>query len=329
MRHALTVCSLCGACAVAWIGWGGVQAFSQEGRAGSSKGSATSNVDRVHLPQCRILLPKNVRLAADRPGVIAFIGPEEGDRVNARQQLARLRDEVAQANVGVAALLAEIDIDVRYAKKVQQYDTVNLDRALEANRKLPNAVPELEVEEMRLAKEKSFLQIEKAEHDLKVNQLKLQEAEAELKTYHVEAPFDGIVTRIFKRPGEAVRQGDTILEMVNTDLVQVEGDVDLKNVYAVREGAKVIVQLDVPGDDLEVEKQEFEGRIGFVDVTVTTATNTVRVWAEVENRDNILRGGGIAKMTIFPDDVVAPTKKGGAEAPRPRQSSNSPRTRAN
>jgi hypothetical protein len=44
----------------------------------------------------------------------------------------------------------------------------------------------------------------------------------------------------------------------------------------------------------------FYGKIVFVDVSAQPVTGQVRVWAEVENRDNILRAGLNARMAINP-----------------------------
>ena len=153
---------------------------------------------------------------------------------------------------------------------------------------------------MTLAAERSELQIEKAQMDRELNYLARDEAMAQLKTYKVEAPFAGIVTRVHKRQGEAVRQGDPILELVNTDRVRVEGDVKISQIWNIRRGDLVKVQLEIPNFDLDVEKLTFEGRIVFVDVSVEPVSGTVRVWAEVENSGNLLRAGLSAKMTIYP-----------------------------
>jgi len=295
------VCAACAACGTLWL----LNAVS-----GQEK--ASSRPAPVRLEECRILLPKNVRLASDRPGIIGFVESEEGDEVRAGQQVAGLRDDVPRATVEINKKLAEIDIEVQYATAAHNYDTVKLERAVAANRKIPNAVPELEVLEMELAKERSRLQIEKAKHDFDVNGLKLKEAEAELETYKVVAPFDGVVTRVLRQKGEAVRQGDAILELVNTERVQVEGEIDIKDVFGIKPGARVVVQLNIPNVDLPEEQQKFEGRIGFVDVTVLPGTDKVRVWADVANHDNILRGGLLAKMTIYPGEVAEKN----ARAPR-------------
>lgn len=275
----------------------------------NEESSGEGKAGTIFIDACRIMLPKSVRLAADRPGIVAFVEPEEGDKVQANQRIAGLRDEVPKANVDIQKRMAEIDIEVRFAKAAHDVDKKDLERAEKANKRHPNTVTEMEVQKMELAQIKSGLQIQKAEQDQEINRLKWQQAEAEWKTFQVEAPFDGTVTRVLKQRGEAVRQGDAIIEIVNTERVRVEGEVDIKDVFAIKPGARVTVKLSVPNYDLPVEKQTFEGRIGFVDVTVVPGTEKVRLWAEVANHDNLLRGGLLAEMTIDPNDVVEPEKK--------------------
>ncbi|HID21198.1 MAG TPA: HlyD family efflux transporter periplasmic adaptor subunit, partial [Planctomycetaceae bacterium] len=178
-------------------------------------------------------------------------------------------------------------------------------RAVEANQQVPGAVPDLEVRQLKLEYDKAMLSIELANHDFAVAGLEAKRAEAQLKMYRIEAPFDGIVTQIYKRKGEAVRQGDPILELANTDRVRVEGRVSINDVWRVKPGMAVQVRLDIPDVDLPEEKQVFPGRVVFVDVAVQPVTREVRVWAEVENHDNILKDGLTAVMTIDTSSPVA------------------------
>jgi len=133
-----------------------------------------------------------------------------------------------------------------------------------------------------------------------VNEMKAIESKAELETFHILAPFDGFVSKVLKSRGEAVRQGDTILEMVNTDMVHVEGMVTDRDIWRVKRGSPVTVQLDIRNVDLDIEKQVFRGKIGFVDQVATMGET--RIWAEVPNPGNLLRPGFNAIMTILPDD---------------------------
>lgn len=259
----------------------------------------------IRLSRCRIKLIKRVTLASDRPGILAFVEPEEGDAVRADQQIAGLRNEVATAQLKIREKEATNDVEIRYAKKAHDVAKAEHAQALVANRRVKKAVPPMEVLKLKLAAERSELQIEQAEMQFVINGLNLDEAQAQLKTYQIEAPFAGIVTRVYKSKGEAVRQGDPILELVNTDRVRVEGDVEIRQIWNVKRGARVTVWLDIPDEELDVEQQLFEGKIVFVDVTVQPVTRKVRVWAEISNRDNILRAGLPARMTIYPNQRIA------------------------
>ena len=49
---------------------------------------------------------------------------------------------------------------------------------------------------------------------------KRNEAQAQLDTFSIRAPFAGVVTRVHRGKGEAVRQGDQVLELVSTQRVR-------------------------------------------------------------------------------------------------------------
>ena len=113
-----------------------------------------------------------------------------------------------------------------------------------------------------------------------------------------------MVTKVLKAKGEAVREGDPILEISSTARVKVEGYVNIKDVWSISQGCRVKVQLDIAEAELPVEKLTFDGRIVFVDVKVQPVTGEIRVWAEVANKDNVLRDGLTSKMTIYPTEII-------------------------
>jgi len=254
----------------------------------------------IVLHNCEIKAVKTARVATDRPGVISLVDPKEGDTVREGAEIVRLMDEVPQANLAVARLVADDKIEVEYATEAHRVDELEYKKSVAANRQAPGTISEIELERLKLNAVKSGLQIKKATHDIAVNEMKAKEAEAELNTFHIHAPFDGFVSKVLKFRGEAVKQGDTILEMVNTDMVHVEGIVSDRDIWRVKRGCPVTVVLDIKKADLDIEKQVFHGKIGFVDA-VANMTET-RVWAEVPNPGNVLRPGFIATMTILPEN---------------------------
>lgn len=266
--------------------------------------SSTSK-EPVTIKRCRILLlkDKDITLASPVPGVLDFVTPKEGDEVQAEQEVAGLQDDVVMAQRNVAKKEAENDVEKRYAVKAAEVAEAELRKAIEANRRLDNSVAAVEIERLQLAAERARLQIEQAENQMSINELRADEAEANLKTHHIKAPFKGIITRKFKSRGEAVRQGDPILQIISTDEVKVEGYVTVAESSRLKKGDKVEVQLELEG--FETEKP-FEGVLTLVAPKVEAVTgNKVRVTARVQNPNNILKAGLTATMKIIP-------QKGGA-----------------
>jgi membrane fusion protein, multidrug efflux system len=286
--------------AVAVLACAGTAGWTDDRPANQEKHAASFEPKQIELRKCPIKAVKSARLATDRPGVLAEIDLKEGDSVHEDQVVARLMDEVPKANLEVAKLVADDEVEVQYATKLNAVDTKEYEKSLAANRQHYNTIPQLDILRAKLNMEKSQLQIGKAKHEIAVNLLKAKQAEAELNTYRIMAPFDGVVTSIVKHRGEAVHQGDPILEVVNTDVVRVEGKVKEQDIWNVKVGCPVIVHLSIPDAELNVVKQAFRGKIGFVDVVANGASFETRVWAEIPNPDNILRPGLLATMTILP-----------------------------
>jgi RND family efflux transporter MFP subunit len=252
----------------------------------------------VVLEKCLIKAVKTARLATDRPGVLSVVEPHEGDSVKEGQVVARLMDEVAQASYEVAKLVADDRVEIEYATRLNAVDKIEYSKSLATNEQARGTIPDIELRRLKLAEERSALQIDKAKHEMAVNAMKATQAEAELKTYRIVAPFDGIVSQVLKFRGEAVKQGDTILDIVNTDVVHVEGKISERDIWRVKVGSPVTVVLDIQGAELDVEKQVFQGKIGFVDPVANVGDT--RVWAEVPNPRNVLRPGFLATMTVLP-----------------------------
>lgn len=259
--------------------------------------SSASAADLV-LVDCRVKVIDQLPLASDRAGVLADVSFREGDAVTARQRVARIRDDVIQAQLAIAQQKADYTAEVLAKEKAHQISQNVYRQALEANRENPRTVPQLELEKMRLDMELAAFEIERAKHDLQVHKLERDQASAELQAYSILSPVSGIVTKIFKHRGEAVRQGDPVIEITSTDRVKVEGWLTLTESFQVAQGTPVKVQIDIENEDHPIEKQIFEGRVTFVDVVVEPTGKKVKLTAEVINHDNILRAGLMARMTV-------------------------------
>lgn len=252
---------------------------------------------RIRLSDCRVKLVDEVELAAERTGILDFV-VAEGTTVQADDVVARLRDDVPRAGLAVVTRQAQNDVDVRYARKAGELAQLEYVRALKANQSVPGTVSELELRQHRLAAEKALLQLEQAENALAIEGLKRDEAEATLSTYRTVAPFEGFVRKIYKKKGEAVREGDPILQIANTGRVRVEADLPVRDLPSVQPGMRVEVRPRLPGAETNNEPTLLSGRIAYVDVKVEPVSNTVKIWAEVRNVNNVLKDGLAATMII-------------------------------
>ncbi len=273
----------------------------------------------IHVPECSITAVDVAILSTDRSGVLADIIVKEGMFVEADEVIARLQDDVAQARYILADEKTKDDVDVRYAAKAYDYAKKEYEIALDSRARVEGSVPELEAEKLKLAMERGALQVEKAEHDFQLNKLSRDEALADLNSYRIKTPFMGTVTRVYKHKGEAVRQGDPVLELINTDRLRVEGYLSISDRLRVRPGAAVDVKIDIPDEELDIEEEIFAGQITFIDVSVVGSSSICRVWAEVPNRDDLLRIGLSAQMTIYPDRILPAIEDRQSKAREPKK----------
>lgn len=254
----------------------------------------------ITIANCRMRVVDEVQLASERSGIVDEVAPA-GTYVAAGSTVARLRDSLARASLAIAEKEASNDIEVRFARKAAQFAELNYEKALQANRALPGTVAEIEMRELRLAAEKSLLQLEQAEHLFQIAGLRRDEQRETIQTLRIVAPFDAFVRLAHKKPGEVVGEGEVILEIVNTDRFRVEGYVDVADLPHVAVNSPVQVMLTGDGVTPMAQNQAFVGRIVYVDVKVEPVSQKVRVWAEVYDRERSLRDGLVATMFINPD----------------------------
>jgi multidrug efflux pump subunit AcrA (membrane-fusion protein) len=258
------------------------------------------------VAECTVRFPERVLLASERMGILDEV-LSEGTPVSAGQIVARLRDHVLAAALAVADARATADVAVQVARKEQEQAQAEYDSGLRANQNRPT-YPETEISRRRLAAEAASLRIQQAEEDLRILEKLRDEALAELETSYLRAPFDGTVNLQMKRVGEGVQHAEPVLELINTEVVHVEGFVPLHELRHWRVGRPVDVYADLsPAIELEIshsvstrrnEAGPYNGVIGFIDQSIQPLSRTVRIWAEVPNADGRLRDGMTARMVL-------------------------------
>lgn len=255
----------------------------------------------ITAESCQVVLKDSAILAAERPGILDKIEAREGDFVRANSEVAWLRSGEASAVLKTAELTASNDVQIRYATKSSEVADQALNMAIDANSKGVIAVPKAEIMKLTLESQKGILSIENSKHDMAVSQQKVVEANETLKTYTVRTSnFDAVVAKVFRKEGEAVRQGDPILEVISMRKVKVEAYISISESYTVKAGDEVSVKLDMTRYKGIPPHDWLPGTITFVDPRVSDAIRKVRIVAEVENLGLILKHGLKAVMKITP-----------------------------
>jgi len=217
----------------------------------------------------------DVRLAAQRGGVVEWTGVTEGDAVSVGETIARIdlaaleagRDR-ARANLGLAEDQLRRRRDL-YARGV-------------------------------LAKE----ELDQAQNELTSAQTLLREAEVAYSHGSVTSTLAGVVNKLHVDPGEFVGEGDPVADIVNVATMRVNFDVPEGDVRFLAQGQKVLVQLDT------YPERQWEGVIDFVAWKADPATRTFQVRVVVDNADGTMRPGMIARgaflRRLIENAVTAP-----------------------
>ncbi len=134
-----------------------------------------------------------------------------------------------------------------------------------------------------------------AETNLKTAEIQVQEAMVAQDKKTVKSPFDGVVTRRIRAPGEAVDQYFPLLTMVNLSQVYLETYLPANRLGDVQPGQPVQVQIpDLPG-------KTFKGQVDFIAPVVESASGEFRLKILLPNQDRVLRPGmtaiGLVELT--------------------------------
>ena len=136
-----------------------------------SENTAVGSESSITVNNCRIKLIDRVILGSDRPGVLEFVEPNEGELVKKGQEIAALKSDTLQAAKATAKKKATNDIEIRYSQKARDTAYVELEMNLDINKRVPNTISKLDIKRLTLNAEKSDLQIEQAELEFEMNKL--------------------------------------------------------------------------------------------------------------------------------------------------------------
>ncbi len=277
------------------------------------------------LERVSITADHDIELPAEVEGTLTKLPIKEGMRVEAGQLLGSIDERQAVAAMEVAELqhIAALEkasdmVEEKFATESAAYAKLDLGKDLKANTDSKGAVPEINIEQKRLAYKKADLQIEKAQKDRLIAKKEADAKGAEFKAAkiaverrQIRAPFAGEVQQVMQREGQWVNPGDRVLRLVQFDTLRADGLVNAADFDpADLAGRKATLTVHLARGRTATAT----GRVTFVSQILIGVGHSYQIRAEFPNQRVgefwLIRPGLDADMTIHlnepPVDAPAP-----------------------
>ena len=218
----------------------------------------------------------DVTVSAEETGVITRFLLEKGKRVRRGQIIARIDNQILDAQVNEARAAASL------AK--EQY---------ERQRRL--------WEDEQIGSEITYLQ---TKYQAEIQQARLKTLETRLAKTEIRSPITGVFDEQFLEAGEMAIAGASVVRIVALDRVKINGGVPERFAPSVGQNDRAVITFDIlPG-------REFEGAIGYVGSSVDDRSRTFPIEIVIDNPDGVVKPKMVANVQLerisLADVVVVP-----------------------
>src|SRR5271166_376973 len=248
-------------------------------------------------------------VAALREGVIEKMELRLGDPALVSRPIGYLHREAAELTVAKNKIQAESVGAIEKGKAAVEVAASRVARDKRLNDRKPGMVSAEDVAKDEGELKVADAQTKEAMENQAAAQAELALAREILKEHTIVAPFDGVVIKRYKNPGESVRANEAVVQIGKLSRLCANAYVPLKHAFKVKEGQIVEIQPKVDSADggkEEIESLRFRGRITFVDPQIQAIAETARrIRAEFDNPDFRLLPGLKVQMTIYLTDDLA------------------------
>ena len=211
----------------------------------------------IKAEDARIELIRQVPISTEVTGKLVNVSPnEEGQYVKEGDLLIEVNDELINKEVTEASKKAASVVEIEFAKVALDKAKVDLLQREEANKEYPSFSP-TEMRQTALEVQKSEASLAKSLEDKEVLGLTLETKQAQLAQYKVHAPFDGLVTKVHRWPGQSVRPGDPVLTITDMSVLRAVLKIDYKRRSEVFVGDPVEIRIDMTGKSLKPDPKAF------------------------------------------------------------------------
>lgn len=252
---------------------------------------------------------ESTNIAAQVPGIISALPVKEGSRLTAGQEIGKIRDtavkiqvERAKTAVDIAKKKQDNDIDLRLAQKSELVAQNEYQRAIDANKRVKDTYALKEIDRLKLVADRAQLEIERAQFmrsmallDVSTSEIELRQSQELLERHRIVAPAPGMVIAVEKQLGEWVEPGTTMLKIVRTDRLRIEGFIHAARAAELAIGRSATIML-AEGP----EPKPYRGILTFISPDANPVNSQVRVYLEVDNKEAQLRPGLRVQAFIDP-----------------------------
>ena len=210
-------------------------------------------------------------------GELVAVTVREGESVKQGQVLAKI--DLTEVQAKVAGRQADVEAakaQLVWAEKNRGSQKALLDKAFISQNAFDNVQSVFDV---------AAAKMRAAEADLVVAQKSLGDAV-------LVAPFSGIVSLRHAQPGERVALDAKVVSIVDLSRLQLEASVPPAAIGQVKIGQAMNFRVEGFGE------REFAGRIERINPSATAGSRSISIYAVIENREGVLRGGMFAQGAL-------------------------------
>jgi HlyD family secretion protein len=234
---------------------------------------------------------QTVDVAPKAGGRLQSVSVKLGDRVRRGQSIAKIEDRELLEQVNQAEASHRVaEAGVRRSEADLSLALTNVERARNLfGRQL---LPKQQLDDAEARHTSAVAQLDLSKAQVAQSESRLKELRINLANTNVVSPTDGFVSQRHVDPGAWVSQNAPVASVVDISSLRLVANVVEKDLKSVNPGDPAVVEVDAyPGE-------KFNGRIARVSPILDPATRTAPMEIEIPNRENRLKPGMYAKITL-------------------------------
>jgi RND family efflux transporter MFP subunit len=216
-------------------------------------------------------------IASEVEGLVESFPAEEGVYVNKGDLIAKF-------------ITTNIEIDLKESKASKSEAQARYQLAKQDQERFK----ELQEKGVASIKQYDDARAEKAAWGARIGQFQAQieSHEYDLNKSEIKAPFSGYITREFTEVGQWVQKGGPVVELIDTETLEIRIDMPERYISKIKKGGTVAVDFDaLPGAGVQ-------GEISSLVPQADSESRTFPVKVTIDNEDGAVKSGMVARVSF-------------------------------